>query len=101
MIDRPTLYASPADWAAEADREKALGANVQVVTWYADTPGDFADLLARGWPLLYVRVGTPRNQTTLHRILARLGYTADLLAEDAGHDYWRMSHPDGARPSVT
>jgi hypothetical protein len=49
-------------------------------------------------PLLLVHVTTPADQAALHRELAAVGYVPDLLGSNAGGDWWRFYHPDGARP---
>lgn len=63
-----------------------------------DWPGPIPDLpdYYDGFPLLHVKVTTPRDQAALHRDLARLGYMPQVL--DDAETEWRFDHPDGERP---
>lgn len=77
-VPRPPLATPPGDWVQ--------------FTW----PGPFPDLDALE-PLL-VTVTTPRNQASLHRELAALGYVPELLDTDGMRERWQFIHPDGRRP---
>lgn len=64
-----------------------------VCLWPDDPLPDLA-----GWPLLLVRVTTPRDQAALHRELAQQGYVPLLLESDGETDLWQFAHPDGEKP---
>ena len=77
------------------------GPAVIETTWpgaAADLALDLATDPGGGYPLLRVKVTTPRDQSVLHRKLARAGYVPTLSGTlDNGTEVWDFYHPDGEK----
>lgn len=78
----------------------AHGDNVLLLDWNDAMSESRPELkfLRDRWPILYVIVSSPKNQSALHNALGRLGYVAMRLTADSTRELWRFHHPDGPQP---
>lgn len=51
-----------------------------------------------GYPILYITVTTPKNQSQLHLFLGLAGYIPVLVSVENDCQLWRFHHPDGPKP---